>query len=75
MPTYEMECPACNDSGGKATRFEVRQGYNDRAMVRCPKCKTPARRLISVVNHTFGFRLTDRCHERFGPKEEMERAV
>lgn len=41
MPIYEMECPACG------CKFEVKQGYTDKALVRCPKCKTPARRLPS----------------------------
>ncbi|KKL97116.1 hypothetical protein LCGC14_1837690 [marine sediment metagenome] len=74
MPRYEYECPVCTNSKGVALRFEVKQGYTDRALVRCPKCKTMARRLISVVNHTFGFRLTDASHERFA-KDEFERDV
>jgi len=48
MPRYEYECPVCTNSKGVALRFEVKQGYTDRALVRCPKCKTMARRLISV---------------------------
>ena len=39
-PVYEMKCPACG------CKFEVRQGYNDKALVRCPKCRTTAKRLI-----------------------------
>ena len=74
MPIYEYECPICTDSTGKALRFEVRQGYNDKALVRCPKCKTVCKRLISAVNHTFGFRLTEKSHER-GNKDEVERDV
>jgi len=54
MPIYEYQCPACG------CRFEVKQGYNDRALVRCSKCKAVARRQISVVNHTFGWRKTDK---------------
>jgi len=68
MPNYEYECPACG------CKFEVMLGYEDRALVRCPKCKTVARRLISVVNHTFGWRLTDASHERFS-EDEWERDV
>lgn len=51
MPTYEYECPVCNNSEGTALKFEVRQGFNDKAMVRCPKCKSVCRRLISNVPH------------------------
>jgi putative FmdB family regulatory protein len=51
MPLYEYECPVCSSSEGKALRFEVRQGYNDKAMVRCPKCKSVCKRLISGTPH------------------------
>ena len=45
MPIYEFECPACG------CQFEVRLGYEDRSLIRCPKCKAEAKCLISVVNH------------------------
>lgn len=45
MPIYEYGCPACG------CRFEVRLGYKDRYLIRCPKCKAEAKRLISIVNH------------------------
>lgn len=45
--TYEYECPVCTNSEGKALRFEVRQTYYDKALVRCPKCKTICKRQIS----------------------------
>lgn len=45
--TYEYECPVCTNSEGKALRFEVRQTYYDKALVRCPKCKTTCKRQIS----------------------------
>jgi putative FmdB family regulatory protein len=44
MPIYEMECPACG------CKFEVRQSYEDRALIRCPKCRTPIERLSSKSN-------------------------
>ncbi len=50
-PTYEYECPVCNNSEGAALKFEVRQRYNDRALVRCPKCRSVCKRLISSVPH------------------------
>jgi len=45
MPIYDYKCPACG------CKFEVRQGYNDKTLTRCPKCKTVARRQMSIVNH------------------------
>ncbi len=45
MPTYEFRCDACG------CKFEVKQGYNDKALVRCPKCKSICKRLISSVPH------------------------
>ena len=45
MPLYEYKCPACG------CEFEVKQGYNDSAIVRCPKCKGTARRVISAIPH------------------------
>ncbi len=48
MPNYEYECPICNNSEGTALKFEVSQGYSDKVMVRCPKCKSTCRRLISI---------------------------
>jgi len=77
MPTYEYECPHCTNSEGTALRFDVRQTDYDNHIVRCPKCRSVARRLISAVHNTFGFRLTDRS--LYGgvndPKDEYERAI
>lgn len=65
MPLYEYQCPGCG------LKFEVMQRYSGKALTRCPDCKTVARRLVSVVNHSF--RLTERSHER--PRDEFERDV
>jgi len=65
MPLYEFECKSCE------YKFELIQGYNVSA--KCPKCGAIAKRLISVVNHTFGWRPTDRSNERFGPRDEYEK--
>ena len=51
MPVYEHECPVCNNSDSTALKLEVRQGYNDKALVRCPKCRSICKRLISNVPH------------------------
>ena len=67
MPQYEYECPNCNH------RFEIIQRYSDSAFEKCPECKATAERLISVANHTFGWRLTEQSHIS-GP-DELERDI
>ena len=67
MPIYEYECPTCG------CRFEIRQGFDDRSLIRCPKCKTVARKLISVNLNPILKLTTDRSHEKFGPRDEFER--
>ena len=56
MPTYDYECPKCS------TKFEQRQSFSDESKVKCPKCKTEAKRLFSPVPIIFkgsGFYVTD----------------
>lgn len=69
MPYYDYECPACG------CKFEVKLGIHGNSLVRCPKCRAEAKRLMSAVSFSFGWRLTDRCNEPFGPKDEIERNV
>lgn len=72
MPLYEYRC----DFDGCVKRIELIRPYQDRdEPVICPNCISRMRRVMSVVNHTFGFRLTDACHERFGPRDEFERDI
>jgi len=71
MPLYEYECPLCK------CRFEIRQSYDDKSLIRCPKCKGEARRLLSsvaTVNWSFGWRLTEASHERFS-EDEWEKDI
>ena len=68
MPLYEFECPSCKH------RFELLKRYSDRALTKCPECRANAKRLISVVNHTFGWRLTEASHEDGNP-DELEKDV
>lgn len=65
---YEYECKYCGE------RFDARRSMEDRQYARC-RCGERAGQVMSLVNHTFGWRLTDRCHERFGPQCEVERDV
>ena len=69
MPIYEFFCEPCQ------LKFEARKIISERDSVSCPKCGQKARRVISVVNHTFGWTLSDRSHERFGPRDEYVRDV
>ena len=42
MPKYEYSCPACG------TTFEVKRSFSDAdKAVKCPKCKTRAKKQIS----------------------------
>lgn len=41
MPTYEYECRSCRH------RFEQSQSMTAKPAAACPKCRKPARRLIS----------------------------
>ena len=77
MPIYEYECPFCSSSNGGALRFEVRQVDFKEHLVRCPKCKAVARKLVSAVNWSFGWRLTDRSLHggRGSPKDEYEKDI
>ena len=56
MPVYEYECESCSH------RFEVKQTFNDNAVITCPRCKSKAKRLFSSVPIIFkgtGFYATD----------------
>lgn len=69
MPLYEYECT-------QAHRFEVIRPIDDRDQpIRCQKCRGIARLLMSVSSNSFGWRLTDASHERFGPRDGFERDI
>jgi putative FmdB family regulatory protein len=57
MPTYEYECPKCEN------KFDVFQKITDDAGAKCPKCKSKAKRLISggtgIIFKGSGFYATD----------------
>ena len=57
MPTYEYECRTCRH------RFERLQPITAKATAVCPKCKRPAKRLISagagLLFKGSGFYITD----------------
>ena len=69
MPLYEFLCKKCQ------IRFEALKPIEERHNANCPKCKKPAGKVMSVVNHTFGWTLSDASQERFGPKNELERDI
>lgn len=68
-PVYEFHCQACGFGFEKLCRMEQRD------FISCEKCGAKATPKISVVNATFGWRLTDRSHEIGAPKEQMERNI
>ena len=56
MPLYEYKCGRCK------TKFDKRKPLQNREFAICPKCGNLAGKIMSVVNHSFGFRLTDDSH-------------
>ncbi len=56
MPIYEYECTCC------ASRFELKQSFDDNTLVSCPQCGGKAGRIFSPVPIIFkgsGFYSTD----------------
>ena len=56
MPTYQYQCHQCK------TKFELRQGFRDKATAICPVCSGNANRLFVPVPIIFkgpGFYITD----------------
>ena len=70
MPLYEFRCPNC---GRVIEKISTMAESNIYAL--CENCNTGAERIFSPFSFSFGWRLTDACHERFGPREEYERDV
>jgi len=70
-PLYQYRCLTC----GK--EYEEMSSIKDRHDTICPCCGRRRGIVIIpvVVNHTFGWRLTERAHNGTGPKEEIEKAV
>jgi len=67
-PIYEYGCPGCGH------KFDVIQKFGDSSETLCSKCKTVANKLISIANHSFGWRFTQLSHE-LGAEDELERNV
>lgn len=69
MPLYVYECPECS------RLFEHILPSVERLKQVCPNCQKEAQLKVSTVNWSFGWRLTDRCHEVGGPQNEVERDI
>lgn len=69
MARYEYRCSACTHD------FEVRYPMRLEPRINCPKCGHVAEKRMSDFSFSFGFRLSDRCNERFGPKDEVVRNI
>jgi putative FmdB family regulatory protein len=57
MPIYQYICTNCD------TEFELKQGFNDESIVKCPQCNKDARRVFSPAPIIFkgsGFYTTDK---------------
>jgi len=69
MPLYVYQCPKCG------TNFEAQKPITDRETAKCPQCGADAQKMMSTCNWSFGWRLSDKSHERFGPRDEYERDI
>ena len=59
MPIYELECPDCK------LKMELLRPYNDTSET-CPECGGIMKKLISPVNHSFGWKMSDKFYETPG---------
>jgi putative FmdB family regulatory protein len=50
---YEYHCQDCQ------LKFEARRPINERQTAECPQCGQLAPKVMSVVNHTFGWTIND----------------
>ena len=67
---YLYYCSYCDHS------FEIKKPMADVSKGEvCPQCGMKAGRRYTAIPHTFGWRLTDRCHEKGGPNVELERDI
>jgi putative FmdB family regulatory protein len=66
LPLYEYVC----ECGNRFTELH----YVDTPTAYCRECGKIAKRVPSITNHTFGFRLSDESHIRFH-KDEFVRDV
>ena len=67
MPLYEYRCKC-------GFRFDEFKPIEERATHPCPACGKVAQKILSVFSDTFGWRLTEKSHER-GAVDNYERAV
>ena len=66
---YPYTCP---DHGA----FEVSKPMAESSRVEpCPQCGVQGQRKWVGLPFSFGFKLSDRSHERFGPRDEFIRDV
>ena len=71
MPTYEYECKSCRH------RFDKLQSMSSKPAASCPRCKKPAKRLISsgagLLFKGSGFYATDHRSPSYKKKAESEK--
>jgi putative FmdB family regulatory protein len=64
---YEYRCEC-------GCEFEARRPVKDRDTAACPKCGKVARKRLSIVNYSFGWRLSDDSHIK-GHSDELVKDV
>ena len=70
MPIYTYYCPKCGFEFEKVKPMSLLEKIE-----LCPRCWSQARIRFTPVNCSFGWRLTERAHKRFMPKDEVERDI
>lgn len=68
MPLYEYVCA----KGHRTERLRDAEDRNEPCL--CDQCGQPALPVLSPVNHSFGWRLTEKSHIK-GNRDEFERDV
>jgi len=70
MPLYQYRCQICRNEFEKLVKMDARD------KVRCPDCFGECQRMMSVVNWSFGWVLSDRSlNEKWGPRDEFVRNI
>lgn len=71
MPVYEYECEVCSKS------FDLRRGFDDESVTKCPECNGKAHRLFTAVPIIFngsGFYVTDNRSNGAGTEKTRDTA-
>jgi len=69
MILCEYVCHICGE------KFDDMMPYGARDFSTCPKCQCLSEKVLSPVNFTFGWKLSDESHNIRGHKDEFVRDI